>query len=400
MTVQTDIRYDKTIRASFTGYIIQAIVDLYAALLFVQFQREFGISLARITLLVTINFLIQLAADVLSVRLIDRAGYRVVVVSAQCLVAAGLGLMAVLPGHWANPFAALMTAVVVCSSGGGLLEVVLSPIVEACPTPSKDKTMSQLHAFYSFGLVIVIAGSNLFFLLFGIANWRILTALWMILPLANAVRFLFVPFASLIDEGSEGMSVRELLKNRLFWCFFIMMLCAGAADEMITQWGSALAESALGVSKIIGDLAGPLLFAVMMGLTRLMYGRFGHRFDLRRYIAACAGLNFAAMLMIAFFSHPAVVFIGCALCGVSVSAMWPGTLSLASSSLRRGGNALFALLALGGDIGCSAGPSLAGFAASARGNDLQAGIAAAAVFPAALFILVLLSRRHISGGDS
>ena len=391
MTATPD--YDKTIRAAFTGYIIQAIVDLYAALLFVQFQKEFGIPLTEITLLVTVNFLVQLASDMASVKLIDRLGYRGSVVSAQGLIAIGLGIMAFLPDLTVKPLYGLLAAVAVYSAGGGLLEAVLSPIVEACPTPHKDKTMSMLHSFYSFGLVIVILGSNVFFRLFGTVNWRILTALWLILPLANAIRFLFVPFASLIEEGQKGMTVGELLKNRLFWCFFFMMLCSGAADEMITQWGSALAETALGVSKTVGDLAGPMLFAAVMGTTRLLYGKYGHHVDLRRYIAVCAALNLAATLMIAFARSTGLVFFGCALCGLSVSSMWPGTLSLASSGLRRGGNALFALLALGGDIGCSAGPSLVGFTAGACGDDLRKGIAAAAVFPLFLLIFILLSKK-------
>ena len=385
--------YTKTVRACFAAFIVQAIVDFYAALLFVQFHREFGISLARLTLLVTFNFLVQLTVDILSVKLVDRIGYRTAVIAAHVFSAAGLGLMCLLPDLTGDPFTGLLIAVIVYSMGGGLLEVVLSPIVEACPTANKEKTMSLLHSFYSWGLLVVTLLSTLFFQFFTVSRWRLLTALWMIFPIVNGLRFIKLPFADLIEEGQTGMSLKALLTDRAFWAFFLMMICSGAADQAVTQWSSALAEMSLGVSKTMGDLAGPTLFAVCMGSARIFYGKFGHRIDLGRYVTICTVINLAATLMIALMPGRIFAFIGCGLCGLSVAAMWPGTLSQASASLRTGGNALFALLALGGDIGCSIGPTIAGFAASAFNDNLRVGLGVASVFPAGLLILLLAMRR-------
>lgn len=392
-------RYSRTVRACYIAYIVQAIVDVYASLLFVQFRREFGIPLAEITLLVTVNFLSQLLIDLVAVRFIDRIGYRAALLIAHILASVGLGLMTILPTALPDPFVGLLISVIIFAGGGGLLEVVVSPAVEACPAEHKETRMALLHSFYSWGVVIVIAGSAAYFALASVGKWRFLNYIWMIVPLANAVNILTVPFAQLVSEEEEKLPVSSLFKNRAFWLLFLMMVCAGAADHGVTQWASSLAEMSLGVSKAVGDLLGPMMFAVFMGLARLIYGKLGKKIDLTKFMLFSAALNLAATLMIALVPAAFCSFLGCALCGFSVAALWPGTLSLAAKSMRRGGNALFALLALAGDIGCSAGPTVVGFVASALGEDLKAGIGAVAVFPALMLILILVNRHKFAAGE-
>ena len=379
------MNFRHTITACFVGYIIQAIINNFAPLLFLTFQASYGIPRSRITLLITFNFVIQLAVDLAAAGLADKIGTRPLMISAHIFSAAGLALMAFLPEITGSPFAGLLIAVTLCAVGGGLLEVLVSPVVEACPTDNKERTMSLLHSFYCWGQVGVVLLSTLFFTFFGIENWRILAVIWAVVPTVNAVIFAIVPLKTLVEDG-EGMKLGQLLKSGLFRILFIMMLCAGACEMAVSQWASTLAESALGVSKTVGDLAGPMMFAVLMGTARALYGKFADRISIDKAMPATAVLCAAAYLCIALVPSAVTALIGCGICGFSVGIMWPGTFSKSASALPRGGTMMFALLALAGDLGCSGGPTLAGFAADAAGGNLKAGVLCGAVFPVVMLI--------------
>ena len=386
--------YQKTMYACFIGYIVQAVVNNFVPLLFVVFQDSYHIPLSQITALITINFLIQLGVDLLSAGVVDKLGYRTCVLIAHGCAAAGLVLLAFLPDLLPNPFAGILIAVGIYAVGGGLIEVLISPILEACPTKNKEKAMSLLHSFYCWGHVGVVLISTVFFRLAGVGNWRILTVLWALIPVGNLVLFAGAPIYSLHEEGETGLTLRELFQKKIFWILMLMMLCAGASEQAVSQWASIFAEKGLGVSKTVGDLAGPMAFAALMGTSRLIYGKYGDRLNLNRFMTLSCFLCIAAYGCISMIPNAAVGLAGCAVCGFSVGILWPGTFSKASAAVKGGGTAMFALLALAGDLGCSGGPTLAGAVSSRCGDNLRMGILAAVVFPVLLLAgMLLLSRQ-------
>lgn len=386
-------KYQNTMYACFVGYIVQAIVNNFVPLLFLTFESSYGIPLSQITMLITFNFGIQLLVDLLSAKFVDKIGYRVSIVMAHIFAALGLAGLVVLPDLLPNAFAGLLIAVVIYAIGGGLIEVLISPIMESCPSENKEKAMSLLHSFYCWGHVGVVLLSTLFFWFFGIADWKILALLWVIIPVCNGILFCKVPIAPLIEEGETGMSLRELCKNRIFWILMLMMMCAGASEQAVSQWASTFAEQGLGVSKTIGDLAGPMSFAILMGSARAFYGKFGDRIDLDKFMQASSLLCIVSYLCISLSPSPLFSLIGCSLCGLSVGIMWPGTFSKASAALRNGGTAMFALLALAGDVGCSGGPTLVGFATGLASDDLKKGILAGILFPILLIVGIVSLKK-------
>lgn len=382
--------YNKTIRACFISYIVQAIINNFVPLLFLTFEKEYDIPLSRIALLVTFNFGIQLLVDLLSAGVIDKVGYRISMITALALCALGLVSLVVLPGLFSNPWTGLLGAVMIYGAGGGLLEVLVSPVVEACPTENKEKAMSMLHSFYCWGHVGVVLISTVFFVLLGVENWRILALFWALIPLYNMITFFRVPIAPLIKED-EGISFRTLIGKKIFWVFMILMVCAGAGEQAVSQWASAFAEEGLKVKKAVGDLAGPMFFAAMMGASRALYGKYGEKIDLGKMMTYSGILCIASYILISLSPHPALGLIGCGICGLSVGIMWPGTFSMASASIRGGGTAMFAFLALAGDLGCSSGPTLVGQVSGILGNNLKLGILVAVLFP----ILFVISVRYL-----
>ena len=387
--------YQKTMIACFVGYIVQAIVNNFVPLLFVTFQNSYGISLSKITMLITINFVIQMLIDALSARFVDKIGYRASALLAHACTIVGLGLLTILPEILPDAFSGILISVIIYAIGGGLIEVIISPILEACPTDNKETAMSLLHSFYCWGHMGVVLISTLFFSVFGIQNWKILTYVWMLIPLVNFFLFAKAPIYSLTSEGEKGLSLKELFSMRLFWILMLMMACAGASEQAVSQWASTFAEQGLGVSKTVGDLAGPMAFAFLMGLSRLIYGKYGERMNIDRFMVCSCILCIASYLCISLVPNAYISLLGCAVCGFSVGILWPGTFSKASAAIRRGGTALFAMLALAGDIGCSGGPTLAGFVSGALGDNLRMGILAAILFPVLLLICMKwLSRQR------
>lgn len=385
--------FSHTIFASYTGYVTQAIVNNFAPLLFLMFRNAYGIPLSKITLLVTINFAVQLVVDLLSARYVDKIGYRASIVIAHVCAAAGLAGLPVFPTLFADPFTGLLLAIILYAIGGGIIEVLISPIVEACPTEGKAAAMSLLHSFYCWGHVFVVVASTVFFAVAGIDNWRFLAFAWAVIPMVNAVWFLFVPIATLTSAG-EGHSVKELLSLKTFWIFVLLMVCAGASEQAMSQWASAFAESGLKVPKAVGDLAGPCFFAAMMGLSRILYSKMSERVDLIRFMTASCALCVFAYLLAVFSPLPVLSLLGCGLCGFSVGIMWPGTFSIAARQCPRGGTAMFAFLALAGDLGCGGGPTVVGFVSNALNDNLKMGLLAAIAFPILLAAALRLSRRE------
>lgn len=383
-------QYRRTITACFVGYIVQAVVNNFVPLLFLTFQRTYDIPLSQITMLVTFNFGIQLLVDLLSVGFVDKIGYRVSMVIAHILSAAGLILLTILPEALSSPFLGILIAVMIYAIGGGLLEVLVSPVVEACPSDNKEKAMSMLHSFYCWGHVGVVLLSTLFFSIFGIDNWKVLAAVWSIIPLYNAFVFVKVPMAELMEEGEEGLRIRDLFGLKIFWVLLIMMICAGASEQAVSQWASTFAEKGLGISKTAGDLAGPMAFAILMGTSRAFYGKYGDRIQLDKFMIYSSCLCILSYLGIALLPIPQLSLAACAICGLSVGIMWPGSFSKAAAALPKGGTAMFALLALGGDVGCSGGPTVVGMVSSLYEDNLKMGILAGIVFPVLLLAGVIL----------
>lgn len=382
--------YEHTIYASYIGYITQAIVNNFAPLLFLTFASDFGLSLDQITLITTVNFLVQLCVDFISAKVVDRIGYRPCLMFAHGAAALGLLGLAVLPSIL-PPYAGIMISVVFYAIGGGLIEVLISPVVEACPTEKKEAAMSLLHSFYCWGHVFVVLASTGFFALFGIGSWRVMACLWALVPLANIAYFALVPIYPIVAEKGKQLSIGGLFKQKAFWLLLVLMVCAGASEQAMSQWASAFAESGLHISKTMGDLAGPCAFATLMGLSRLLYGKFSDRLPLRKFMMGSAALCIACYVVAAFSQSPMLALIGCALCGFSVGIFWPGTFSMGAVAMPAGGTAMYALMALAGDLGCSSGPTVVGLVASS--TSLQTGLTVAMVFP----LVMLLGLTRVKG---
>ena len=392
MTAQPN--YRKTLLACYLGFITQAISANFAPLLFLTFKDTYGIPLEKIALIPMAFFLTQLLIDFAATKFVDRIGYRTCVVCSQVLSAVGLALLAMLPEVLPDPFIGILIAVVLYAMGAGLIEVLISPIVEACPFENKAGVMSLLHSFYCWGSVGVILGSTVFFAVFGVANWRILAILWAVLPFVNTFNFLKCPIERLTEDG-EGMKMGQLFRMPLFWLMALLMVCSGASEISMAQWASAFTESAMGVSKTIGDLAGPCLFAVLMGISRVFYGKMSEKLDLTKTMLGCGALCIVCYLLASLSSSPVLGLLGCALCGISVGIMWPGTLSISAQKCPKGGTVVFALLALAGDLGGSIGPSLVGSVSSMADGNLKTGLLVATVFPVLLIVGLVVLKKWV-----
>lgn len=384
--------YKRTLAACYLGFITQAISANFVPLLFLTFKDSYGISLEKIALIPFVFYFTQLLTDFAATKFADRIGYRVCITVSQLLSALGLALMAFLPELLPVPFVGVVLSVVLYAVGSGLIEVLASPIVEACPFENKDGMMSLLHSFYCWGAVGVILGSTLFFAVFGTENWKILTLIWALVPFVNTFNFMTCPIEPLLEEG-ESLPIRKLLSIPLFWLMILLMICAGASEATMAQWASAFTESALGVSKIIGDLAGPCLFAVFMGITRVVYGKMSEKLDLTKVMLMCGALCVVCYLTASLSPMPILGLAGCAVCGLAVGIMWPGTLSISSQKCPKGGTAMFAFMALAGDLGATVSPTLVGSLSEKAGGDLKTGLLAAVVFPAVMVVALLVLKK-------
>lgn len=390
MSIKNNSRH--TIFACYGGYITQAIVNNFAPLLFLIFRDRFGLPLEQITLLVTINFLVQLAVDLVAAKVADRIGWRRCLVAAHIFAAAGLAGLSLFPNIM-PPFAGLLTSVVLYAVGGGLIEVLVSPVVEACPTENKAGVMSLLHSFYCWGTVGVVALSTLFLSVFGKDSWQILALCWAVFPLLVSAYFTQVPIYSLTEEG-EGYGIRQLCGMKSFWLFVVLMFAAGASEQAMSQWASAFAESGLGISKTMGDLLGPCLFSVLMGSSRVFYGKMSERINLNTFLLLSGVLCIVSYLLASMSPFPILSLVGCGLCGLSVGILWPGVFSLAAAEIPKGGTAMFALLALAGDLGCSGGPTTVGMLTGLFDGELKPALLFGIVFPMIMIVGALIQRKE------
>ncbi len=385
--------YKKTLLACYLGFITQAIVANFTPLLFLKFHSAYGIPIGKIALISTTFYFTQLIVDVICAKYVDRIGYRRAVVVSEAASVVGLVGLAFLPDLLPSPFAGIIISVIIYAIGSGLIEVLVSPIVEACPFDHKEAVMSFLHSFYCWGTVAVILLSTVFFNIFGISNWRWMACIWAIVPLYNIYNFMTCPIEYLVEDG-QGMTVRELLKSPLFWTGILLMICAGASEIAMAQWASAFTESALGIEKRIGDLVGPCLFAVMQGISRVIYGKRGSRIELTKYMIGSGALCLICYLLASLSHNPLLSLVGCILCGFSVGIMWPGTISIMSKKIPLGGTAMFALLAMAGDIGGSVGPAAVGFVTQTANDNMQVGMISATIFPALLILALIVIKRQ------
>lgn len=390
--MDTTKKYRKTLIACYLGFVTQALCANFAPLLFLTFHSTYGTSFSKLALISTCFFFTQLVVDLICAKIVDHLGYRTCVVLAEITSGLGLAGLAFIPDLMPDPFVGILISVMIYAVGSGLTEVLVSPIVEACPFENKEVMMSLLHSFYCWGFVAVILGSTLFFTLFGIENWRILAVLWAIIPLYNIYNFATCPIEKLVEDG-EGMSMVQLFKTRMFWLFIVLMVCAGSSEIAMAQWASAFAESALHVSKTVGDLTGPCGFAILMGISRVIYSKVGEKVDLTVFMAASGILCLGCYLLAGLASLPILGLIGCAACGFSVGIMWPGSISISAKILPKGGTAMFALLALAGDLGGAVGPAIIGSVSQLAGENLQAGVLAGIGFPIVLVLCVLSVKK-------
>jgi fucose permease len=404
------LSYRHTRYACYAGYVTQAIVNNLAPLFFIFFSGNYGISYRGLGSLVMLNFLVQLTVDAACIRLASRIGYRSLLIAAQALSALGLVLLGILPLFVRPVYAALVIAVAVYALGGGLLEVLVSPVVDAIPGEAEQKpaAMSLLHSFYCWGQMVVILLTTFLLSFFGQGRWYILPLLWAAVPLANMFLFMKVPMVPSLSE-KESSSVLSMAKQPVFFLCLLMMLCAGASEQAVAQWASLFAETALAFPKVLGDVFGPALFAFFMGSGRVIYGLWGKRIRLFPYMFFCGFLCVVCYLSITLFPIPLVQLVFCALTGFSVSIMWPAVFSLSSARFLSGGAALFAILALMGDMGCSLGPWIVGLVSDAAshtglfgalsrrisGGDapLQTGILVCVIFPVIFLSALFIFRK-------
>ena len=380
--------YKKTKIACYLGFITQAIAANFAPLLFLKFHMDYNISLGNIALISTCFFFTQLVVDLFCAKFVDRIGYRACIVASEVCSALGLVGLAILPDLLSNPYMGIIISVITYAIGSGLIEVLCSPIVEACPSENKEATMSLLHSFYCWGSVGTILVSTIFFTIFGIDSWKWLAVLLALVPAINIYNFATCPIEYLVEDG-EGMSIPSLFRTPLFWVAIILMVCSGASELSMAQWASAYAEAALGLSKTMGDLLGPCLFAVAMGICRVLYGKYGEKVNLTKFMLGSGLLCVVCYVLASLFSNPVVGLAGCILCGFSVGIMWPGTLSISSKKFPAGGTAMFALLAMAGDLGGSIGPAIVGRVTQMAGDNIRTGMTIGLIFPVVLVIGLL-----------
>ena len=384
--------YKKTLTACYLGFVTQAISANFTPLLFLTFISTYGITLEKIAMIPLAFYLTQLLIDLAATKFADKIGYRTCVVASQVLSAAGLALMSILPEVLSKPFIGILISVVLYAVGSGLIEVLVSPIVEACPFENKEGTMSLLHSFYCWGAMGVILGSTFFFIMFGVENWKILTFIWALVPLYNTFNFVNCPIERLVEDG-KSMGIRKLLKTPIFWLLILLMICSGASEASMAQWASAFTESAVGVSKTVGDLAGPCLFALFMGIARVLYGKFSEKLDLTKAMLICGMMCAGCYLLASLSALPILGLAGCALCGMTVGIMWPGSISISSQKCPRGGTAMFAFLALAGDLGATVSPAMVGTISEMAGGNLKMGLLAATIFPMILVVGLMILKK-------
>ncbi len=392
--MERNLNFRHTKLACYIGSFSQAIVCNFMPLLFVIFNQDYKIALYLVTLLATVNFVMQFTMDFVSLFFIDRVSYRTTIITAHLLAGAGFLVLGLIVPNAEHIYAAIIFSVLLFSAGGGIFEVLISPIMEACPSDNKAASMSFLHSMYGFGCVAVIIITNVLLFVFGKENWYQIAIIWAVIPLLNALYFFFVPINKVV-ENNERMPMHKLIKRKSFLIFFLIMFCSGATEIAMSQWASAFAESSLGISKALGDILGPCIFALMLAFSRVLYSKLANRINLAKYLLFCGIATVFLYIFAAVLPFRFAAITACGLCGFTAGIMWPGTISLAAKTYPTGGAAMFGLFALAGDLGCTLGPTTVGMVSSAFGGDLRTGLLISCVFPILLVGGVSLLMKRV-----
>ena len=399
-SVPTMSRNRYTLFACYFGYITQAIINSLLPLLFVTLQNIFHLNVVQIGFMVTYNFIVQILADLFAAKFADRIGYRPCMVAAHVASAVGLSGLAVFPFMLPSPYAGLLVSITIYAIGGGLIEALVGPIVQALPLARKESAINILHSFYCWGHAGVVILTTLFFQFAGTENWRSLCLLWAIIPAGNLILCSICPMYQLGDEA-QTIPFRKIFSSKLFWLFVLLMLCAGATEHAMVQWISFFAEESLHITKAVGDLLGPCMFALLMGISRAVYGAHGDHFPLSKALMITGLACIGSYLLAVFSPIPMLSLIGCGICGLAVGLLWPGSFNLCAKHCPNGGTAMFALLAVAGDLGCSAGPSTVSAVAAAFDGQIKAGLLVASIFPLLLVVGVFtLSKARFNEDTS
>lgn len=376
--------YSHTLAACCLAYLSQSVASTFLPLLFVRFGSEFGLSIGRLTVLVTVTFFTQIFVDAAAPLIVRKTGYRALTITAAAFSFCGFAGLSFMADVMPDPFAGLLICTVLYAIGSGLIEVLITPIVESCPTQKKAGMMAFVHSSYCAGCVAVVLLSTLFFKTAGIENWRILALLFSAVPFTGAVCFCFVPIRTPEEERRRG-SVADMAKTPLFWLFGVVMICAGASELSMSQWASAFAEAGLGVSKTTGDLLGPCAFALLMFIGRIVYGKVSDKVNIMKIMFGCSVLCIVSYLVASLSPDPIVALAGCCLCGLAVAPMWPATFSLSARYMPNISSVVYAAYALLGDLGCTGGPTAVGML-SGSSSDISRGLLFSVAFPALLIL--------------
>lgn len=385
--------YRSTKIACFIGFVVQAIINNFLPVLFIIFySKPYNLNYEQLGRLLFINFFVQLVVDALTPIIVKKIGYRGASVACHALAAAGLCMLGILP--WAFPthiYTCLVAAIVVYASGSGIIEVCISPIVEMLPGDKKGADMAFTHSFYCWGQMFTVLVSTLLIAVIGQSYWHIIPIIWAIIPLFNMFNFMRVPIVE-VPEESASKTAKTLFKNRDFWVFVVVMICAGASEITMAEWASIFTQQALGVSKTVGDLLGPCAFAICMGSGRVIFGLLDGKFNPKKALIINNILCVACYVGVALCNINWLSLVVCALCGFTVSLSWPGTYSMAARHFTTGGTLMFSVLALSGDLGCSMGPWIMGIVAN--NTNLQTGFLVSAIFPTIMVAVLPFLRKE------
>lgn len=400
--------YGLTKVACYIGYVVQAVVNNLLSLLFVIFNAQpYNISLEKLGSIIFINFAAQLFIDYISVFFTSRFGYKKCVVFAQATSVVGFVLLGFLP-RVIEPYFGILFSILFLAVGSGLIEVLISPIIEALPSDNKASNMSFLHSFYCWGQVLTVIGTTALVFALGNDKWFYIPFVWSIIPFINTLLFTRCDILEL-ENNSAHSSALSLLKNKSVYKYMVFMFCAGASEITMVQWSSFFVEKGFGTEKWLGDLIGPCLFAVLMGIGRIGYGILGKKVSLERLLCYFSALCFVCYLVVALSNNGIICALGCAVCGLSVSVMWPGVISLSAEKFHSSGTAIFSLMAMLGDIGCAVGPWILGLIAeyafdynlgrhlisalniNSTQSNMQLGFLICSIFPLIMFLFFVIS---------
>lgn len=383
-------KYTVTKITCYIGYVVQAVINNFLPILFIVFQDIYGLGYEKLARLIAVNFITQIITDFLTPKIVNKIGYRKAIILCQAAATTGLLMLGILPRFVSNVYPVIIFSIIVYAFGSGLIEVLFSPVIEHLPIDNKSGNMSLLHSFYCWGQAFTIIVTTALVSFFGYKGWANIPLVWAVLPFIDMLLFIKAPIVEpKEDEKEQGF--KELFKNRKFKLYMLMMLCAGASEIAMAEWASMFAQQSLGVSKVIGDLTGPCLFAIFMGLGRIWYAAVSNKISFTKAIIVLNSICAVCYLGVAFCKISVLALVFCAVCGFTVSISWPGIYSLGAETFPKGNAVMYSTFALCGDMGCCLGPWVLGFVAEFFG--LNAGFAVATVFPITMVATALLVNK-------